>query len=46
MTDKQAIEAIHAILDGTEWEPQTLDDIAEVVLATGREIRDPNEMEG
>ena len=42
-TDTEAIDQIHRLLDGEEWEPQTLEDIARLVELTGRIIRDPND---
>lgn len=35
-----AINAIQGIMDGHEWDAETLDTIADIVRATGREIRD------
>lgn len=42
-TDEQALDAIHEALDGLEWEPHTLDHVADLVRSTGRAIRDPEE---
>ena len=42
-TDTEAIDQIHRLLDGEEWESQTLEDIARLVELTGRIIRDPND---
>ena len=39
--DAGALDAIHALLDGREWDSDTADDIAAIVRATGREIREP-----
>jgi hypothetical protein len=44
MDDTEAMNAIHALMDGTEWSADTLEEIADVVLATGRTITDPNEV--
>ncbi len=38
--DHDAMEAITALLDGVEWNADTLERIAEIVRATGREVRD------
>lgn len=40
----RALRRIHAILDGTEWSPDTLAEVADVVAAAGLEIRDPAEV--
>lgn len=37
------LRAIARLLDGTEWEPETLEQIAEIVRAAGFEIRDPDD---
>lgn len=39
--DTKAIEAIHKIMDGTEWSSDTLDAIGHVITSTQREIRPP-----
>lgn len=38
-----ALDQIAALLDGVEWTPDTLDAIATIIVATGREVRDPSE---
>ena len=40
MTDTEAMDAIAAILSGTEWSADTLDEIADVVRSTDREVKD------
>lgn len=40
-----AINAIQGLMDGQEWDAETLDAIAGLVRATGREIRDSGEFE-
>jgi hypothetical protein len=40
MSDQQSLDAIHAILDKTEWDADMLDSIADIVRQTGREVRD------
>ena len=37
--DIEALNAIHQLLDGKEWDTDTLDQIAEVLRETGREVR-------
>jgi hypothetical protein len=39
MDDKSAMNHIANILDGTEWDSDTHERIASVVLATGRKLR-------
>jgi hypothetical protein len=39
--DLDALEDIHQLLDGTEWDTDTLLSIADIIRETGREIRDP-----
>ncbi|MBI2216352.1 MAG: hypothetical protein HYU51_03550 [Candidatus Rokubacteria bacterium] len=42
ITDSEAMRRIHRILDGREWSgADDLEAVAEVVRATGREIRPP-----
>jgi uncharacterized FlgJ-related protein len=43
--DIEALEAIHKLLDGTEWGTHTLEEIADIIQETGREIRDCNYLE-
>jgi hypothetical protein len=44
ITDTQALDIIHSIMDGTEWSADTLDAIADVVLATERDaLHDPHD---
>ncbi len=40
LTDKQAINAIQKLLSGTEWSANTTSNIADIVRATGRPIKD------
>lgn len=40
--DLEALNDIHALLDGTEWGTETLDQIADILRETGREIREPD----
>lgn len=35
--DSECVDWIYALMDGQEWNADTLDAIAEAVLATGRE---------
>ena len=40
--DLEALNDIHVLLDGKEWGSDTLEQIAEVIRATGREILEPD----
>lgn len=40
--DLEALNDIHVLLDGKEWGSDTLEQIAEVIRETGREIREPD----
>lgn len=40
--DIQALNDIHALLDGTEWSNETLEQIAEILRESGREVREPD----
>jgi len=42
MTDSEALDAIHEILDGCEWSADTLDEIAYIIRQTGRPINEPD----
>lgn len=42
-TDSEALDAIAALLDGTEWNVDTLMAISEHVLTTGRTLRDTSD---
>jgi hypothetical protein len=39
--DLDALNDIWRLLDGQEWDNDTLNDIAEVIRETGREIKEP-----
>lgn len=41
--DTDALDRIHAILDGSEWDCDTTVAVADVVTSTGRTIREPDE---
>lgn len=43
--DGKALDFIAAALDGTEWDADHLEVIAEVVRGTGRQVRDPNDID-
>jgi hypothetical protein len=43
ITDTEAMNRIHQLLDGTEWDSDTTQEIALVVRATEREIAEPGE---
>ena len=38
--DLEALNDIHELLDGKEWDSDTLNNIAEIIRETGREVRD------
>jgi|TARA_R110000851_G_scaffold282582_2_gene436104 hypothetical protein len=40
VSDGHALDSIHAILDGNDWNSDHLDAVAEIVVSTGRVIRD------
>ena len=40
--DLEALNDIHSLLDGTEWGSDTLEQIADILRETGREIREPD----
>ena len=43
MTDHDAMLAIQELLDGVEWTPDTLEQIAEIMENAGYTIRDSTE---
>lgn len=44
ITDTQAVDALHALLSGEEWDSGTFDTIAMILWAAGRPIADPNDI--
>lgn len=44
ISDEAALDAIQLLLDGTEWEPETFELVADLVIQSGRQIRDPSDM--
>lgn len=44
ISDKSAMDQIHELMDGNEWNADTLDRIAELVRFTGRAILEPMEI--
>lgn len=44
-SDESALDAIAALMDGKEWDSGTTSKIAEIVLETGRQIRDVDEVD-
>ena len=42
MTREEAIRQIVELLDGTEWTPETLDEIASILRSAGCQVRDTN----
>jgi hypothetical protein len=46
LSDALAIEAIHRILNAPgEWSPDTLNQVNEIIAATGRRVLDPSDIE-
>lgn len=43
--EADALDAIAAVMDGREWSADTLDEIADLVRTTGRQIRDVADVE-
>ena len=43
--DAEALDGIWELLDGVEWEPETLEAIAEILEETGRHVSAPGEKE-
>lgn len=41
LDDGAALDTIAFIMSGTEWSPDTLEAIAELVIASGRSIAEP-----
>ena len=44
-SDRQTLDAIARIMSGRQWTPETIEDVADLVRLTGREIRDIDEDE-
>lgn len=42
--ERLALDRIHAILDGEEWDASTIEEVAEVIVGMGYVIRDPNDI--
>ena len=40
-SENQALDEIHSALDRKEWSPDTLEEIAAIAAATGRQINEP-----
>ena len=40
--DHKAMDEIHALLDGTEWDADTLEAVADVVRRSGRSVDEPH----
>lgn len=45
ISDTEAMNRIHALMDGEEWNSDTTSAIAAILLETGRAIHDSNETE-
>ena len=43
MDDTAALNAITTLLSGSEWNPNTLNEVAEIIRETGRVIDDTEE---
>ncbi len=43
-TDQDVLNTIQFLLDGQEWDSDTLSAIAAVMISAGYQIRDPSEM--
>lgn len=41
---RSALDQIALLLDGTEWSPDTLEGIANIIRGTGRVVRDPDDV--
>ena len=41
----RTLDAIHKVLDGTYWSPETLEQIADLLRGAGYQIRSPEETE-
>lgn len=44
LSDRDALRRIQAALDGREWTPDTLDEIADAVRQTGRVVRSTDDV--
>jgi hypothetical protein len=44
MTDHEAILAIQELMDGVEWNGDTLEAIAEILINAGYKVRDLNDV--
>lgn len=44
MNASDALQAIQELLDGTNWTPDTLNEIARILIAAGYQMRDANEI--
>ena len=45
-TNAAVLDEIQKLLDGTEWDSDTMSQVAELVAASGRPIRDPSDADG
>ena len=41
--DTTTLNQIHRILNGTEWDSETIEKVAALIEASGRHIADPND---
>lgn len=45
LTPEEALQAIHALLDGQEWNANTMDAVASIVRQAGYIVRDPSDVD-
>ena len=45
LVDQRTLNAVGYLLDRTEWDASTIEQVADLVRASGRQIRGPNEEE-
>ena len=43
LTDKRALDDIAAFMTGEEWDADTCEAVAQLVMFTGREVKEPGE---
>ncbi len=46
VNDTERMNQIHRLLNGTEWDSDTMSQVAELVIASGRPIGDPTDADG
>lgn len=45
ITDEEAMTRLHAALTGVEWDASMWDIVSDVIIATGREIASPDDVD-